>query len=104
MKPRREEQKRSVKTAVAWAVQAWQETRQACIESHADAYDTHKTAKAAYLDNMPTLDCKQGVREYIACVAWAMQRGIFSTQESRNLLYAAQLSMAGFRGEKENAK
>lgn len=95
---------RTIKQAVAFAIKAWQQTVDSMNEIGADPYDVHVAAKHSFLNNMPTLDCEQGVGEYIACVAWAMQREVFSNQEARNLLYAAQLAMAGFQTRREKVK
>lgn len=81
---------------------------QRCIEAGRKAYENararnqkesevREAAKDAYEQAMPHLSGAGNIRDFIACVGYAMMRGIIFQPTATKLLYAAQVAIAGDR-------
>ncbi len=51
----------------------------------------------AFRDAMPPLVGHHNISDFIACTTYAMLRGIFGSEESRDLLQAAKVALAALR-------
>ncbi|MGB8029766.1 MAG: hypothetical protein WCF30_08870 [Terracidiphilus sp.] len=51
----------------------------------------------AFRDAMPPLAGEENIRDFIACTTYAMLRGIFDREESRDLLHAAKVALVLLR-------
>ena len=61
-------------------------------ERKKDAYDSRKAAKHAYREAFPPLMGRKNVRDFIACVAYAMLTEIMTESEGTRFLYAARVA------------
>ena len=61
-------------------------------ERKKDAYDSRKAAKHAYREAFPPLMGRKNVRDFIACVAYAMLTEIMTASEGTRFLYAARVA------------
>lgn len=56
--------------------------------------EAKRAAENAFRDAMPPLAGRQNVRDFIACVACGLLKGVISNSESPRLLYAAQIAVS----------
>jgi len=93
--------------AVAVCVKAWRRTFELASLAPGDGRlapphddSTHfanQQAAIAFIDAMPPLSGPQNVSDFIACVAFAMLKHIFRSEESRQLLDVAKVALASIR-------
>ena len=78
--------------AVARCCMAYARARKAAIERHRGNHAADDSAREAYRHALPALWGRERIRDFVACVTQGMLMDIFSPQESKRLLYAAQIA------------
>jgi hypothetical protein len=78
--------------AVARCIAAHNKALEAAKERKLGAYDAHKTAQHAYREAFPPLIGRKNIREFIACVGYAMLTEVVTSSEGARLLYAARVA------------
>lgn len=80
--------------AVAYCRQAYRQAFKAAKEQGKRQSEWEWEAKEAYRRAMPPLSGRENIRDFIACVAYAMVTRMIISPESTQLLYAAQVANA----------
>jgi hypothetical protein len=83
--------------AVKLCCNAWETAFNAESAHGKSEYFARKPADRAYRDAMPTLSGRQGICDFIACVAHGMIMGVFDEARGTKLLYAAQVAQSTFK-------
>jgi|ERR1700729_591076 hypothetical protein len=78
--------------AVAYCRQAYRQAFKAAREKGKSEFDREWEAKEAYRRAMPPLSGRENIRDFIACVAYAMLTRWITSPESTQVLYAAQVA------------
>lgn len=84
---------RSVKLAVIACRKAFEEAQAAAVEAGEHALTARDVGSAAALANLPLLDSKQGVIEYVACISWMQSRSLLEQAEVKAHHYSAQMAL-----------
>ena len=80
--------------AVARCCHAWQAAYDHAVEYDAPEYKVREAARDAFRNAMPPLVGRQNIRDFIACVACGLLRGLILDMEVPRLLYAAQIAVS----------
>ncbi|HEX4321346.1 MAG TPA: hypothetical protein VHZ52_10610 [Acidobacteriaceae bacterium] len=80
--------------AVAYCRQAYRQAFKASREHGKKNYEWESDAREAYRRAMPPLSGRENIRDFIACLAYAMLTRWITSPESTQLLYAAQVANA----------
>ena len=94
----------SANPAVARCLDAWARANKAERAKGKSKGDAEIAADRAYRDAMPPLAGQENIRDFIACVAYAMIDHIILADKGAKLLYAAQVAHATTRGESASQK
>jgi hypothetical protein len=78
--------------AVARCRQAYAQTLKAAMQEGMSQYSASSNAEKAYREAMPPLSGPTNVRDFVACVTYAMLINTISGAEGTRLLYAAQVA------------
>lgn len=78
--------------AVARCLKAWARANKAERAKGKNKSDASYEANRAYLNAMPPLSGNENIRDFIACVTYAMIDTIILADEGTKLLYAAQVA------------
>jgi hypothetical protein len=90
--PEAQEQKPSKNPAVARCIAAHNKALEAAKERKLDEYHCYKAARHAYREAFPPLIGRTNIREFIACVGYAMLTEVVTNSEGARLLYAARVA------------
>ncbi|MGD0522616.1 MAG: hypothetical protein ABSA48_15275 [Terracidiphilus sp.] len=90
--------------AVARCLNAWARASKAERARGKSKSEASIEADRAYLNAMPPLSGNENIRDFIACVAYAMIDHIILADKGAKLLYAAQVAHATTRGESASQK
>ena len=88
--------------AVARCLNAWARASKAERARGKSKSEASIEADRAYLNAMPPLSGNDNIRDFIACVAYAMIDHIVLADQGAKLLYAAQIAHATTRGRSAN--
>jgi hypothetical protein len=89
----------STEVAVALCHDAWQHTYDDCMKKDArnkggpDEFAAAREASAAFRAAMPQLAGYDGIRDFIACVAYGVLIDAIPADRAGQLLYAAQVAL-----------
>ncbi len=83
--------------AAAQCVQVYQQTYEDARLEGANTIQAQDTAARKYRAAMPAPSGREGIRDFIACIAYGVLIGAVSTRESTALLYAAQIAQGALR-------
>jgi hypothetical protein len=83
--------------AVARCQAAWLHAKKVARTRRYTSYKTFSFANNAFSNAMPPLSTLESIRDFIACVAHGILIGVFSTEQSTRLLYAAQVAISAQR-------
>lgn len=84
---------RSVQSAVILCRKAFEEAKAAAQEAGEHELTAKEVGTHAALANLPLLDSKQGVFEYVACIAWMQSRSLLEPAEIKAHHYTAQMAL-----------
>ena len=94
----------SANPAVARCLNAWARTNKAERARGKSKLDASLEADRAYCDAMPPLSGNENIRDFIACVTYAMIDRIILADKGAKLLYAAQVAHTITRGQSTSPK
>jgi hypothetical protein len=69
------------------------------LDEDDDVYEAHKFARRFYLRVMPPLSGRKNIREFIACVSYALVTDIIRQFEAERFFAAAKVAIAGMERE-----
>jgi hypothetical protein len=90
--------------AVARCLKAWAHASKLERAKGKNKSEASIEADRAYLNAMPPLSGNENIRDFIACVAYAMVDNIILANDGAKLLYAAQIAHATTRGQSASPK
>ena len=83
--------------AVARCLDAWNSTYKALRDKSEWDTTSIQGANKAFRCAMPTLDTPENIREFVACVAYAMLFGAIEPANGSKFLYAAQVAYGAIK-------
>ena len=83
--------------AVTRCLRAWQRAYKKTIDDDEDDYHAKCAGDRAFLRAMPPLSGSDNIRDYIACVAYAVVIEVIRHKDAAPLLDAAKISLAALR-------
>ena len=86
--------------AAAQCAQVYQQTYEDARLKGANTIQAKDRAARKYRAAMPAPSGREGIRDFIACIAYGVLIGAVSTRESTALLYAAQIAQGALREHK----
>ena len=78
--------------AVLRCIVAYNKALEEAKERQQDAWDSRSDAKYAYREAFPPLIGRKNIRDFIACVGYAMLTDVLSSSEGSRYLYAARVA------------
>lgn len=79
--------------AVQRCIQAGRKAYENARAQNQKEYDSGEAANKAFIAALPHLSGADNIRDFIACVAYAMTKGIIFMPTATKLLYAAQVAI-----------